>query len=90
MNHMFAYCMVDCSISEEQRCRMLDHRTGGDVPCAQPVDQDYKLVRVKLLNLFNLDLNIEPFKSSRDDMNINTIICKCFHHVINNVITITF
>ena len=34
---MFAYCVVDRSISEEQRCRTLDHRTGGDVPCVQPI-----------------------------------------------------
>ena len=37
MNHMFAYCVVDRSISEEQRCRTLNHRTGGDVPSVQPV-----------------------------------------------------
>ena len=34
---MFAYCVVDRSISEEQRFRTLDHRTGGYVPCVQPV-----------------------------------------------------
>ena len=30
--------------------------------------------RVKLLYLCNLYLNIEPFKSSRDDLNINTMV----------------
>ena len=34
---MFAYCMVDRSVSEEQRCRTLSHRTGADVPRVQPV-----------------------------------------------------
>ena len=29
MNHMFAYCMVDRSIREEQRCRTLDHNQGN-------------------------------------------------------------
>ena len=37
---MFAYCVVDRSISEEQRCKTLDHRTGGDVPCVQPISID--------------------------------------------------